>query len=73
MAVQYRALMYGATVNDPESSPLYRIIIIFIRHNMTGQQGTKCTKSSPTMCNKIEDITTIIHYSIWSICVFVSK
>jgi len=35
------------------------IIIIFIRHNMTKQQGTECTNSSPTMCNKIKDIKTL--------------
>jgi len=35
------------------------IIIIFIRHNMTGQQGTECTNSSPTKCNKIKDIKTL--------------
>jgi len=27
---------------------------------MTGQQGIECTKSSPTKCNKIGDIKTII-------------
>ena len=34
---------------------------MYIRHNMTGQQGTECTESSPTMCNEIKDIKTIIH------------
>jgi len=37
------------------------IIIIIICHNKTGRQGMECTRSSPTMCNKIKDIKTIIH------------
>ena len=36
------------------------IIIIFIRRNMTEQQGIECTKSSPRKCNKIRDVKTII-------------
>ena len=29
--------------------------IIFIRHNMTGQQGIECTTSCPTKRNRIRD------------------
>jgi len=52
------AMTVVALINAVLVCDIIIIIIIFIRHNMTGQQGMECTKSSPTMCNKIKDIKT---------------